>query len=141
MIDATGVAALYSTRIFPFYGVPKRIISDQDPRFTTQFIQQLCTTLGIDQNLSTAYHPQMDGQLEQANQRVEQYLQIYGNKEKDDWVDLLLLAQFVYNSWKNKSIGATPFDLLIGHTPTIQLQTSEIFIPELTQQKEWLEQG
>ena len=67
-IDATGVAELYSTQVFPFYGVPKRIISDWDPRFTAQFIQQLCTTLGINQNLSMAYHPQTDGQLEWANQ-------------------------------------------------------------------------
>ena len=75
-IDTTGVAVLYSAWIFPFYGIPKRIISDRDPRFTAQFIQQLCTVLGINQNLSTAYHPQMDGQSEQANQRVEQYLRI-----------------------------------------------------------------
>ena len=58
-IDATGVAALYSVQIFPFYGIPKRIISDQDLRFTARFIQQLCIILGISQNLSMAYHPQM----------------------------------------------------------------------------------
>jgi transposase InsO family protein len=67
-IDATGVAVLYSARIFPFYGIPKRIISDQDPQFTAQFIQQLCTTLGISWNFSMAYHPQTDGQSERANQ-------------------------------------------------------------------------
>ena len=120
-IDATGVAALYSAWIFPFYGIPKRIISDRDPRFTTQFIQQLCIILGINQNLSTAYHPQTDGQSERVNQRVEQYLRIYGNEEKNDWANLLPLTQFIHNSWRNESIGATPFDLLIGHTPTIQV--------------------
>ena len=119
------------TRIFPFYGIPKRIISDQDPRFTAQFIQQLCITLRISQNLSTAYHPQMDGQSERANQQVEQYLQIYGNEEKNDWANLLPLAQFVHNSWRNESIGTTPFDLLIEHTPMIQVQSSEMSIPEL----------
>ena len=79
-----------------------------------------------------AYHPQMDGQSEQANQRVEQYLQIYGNEEKNDWADLLPLAQFVHNSWRNESIGVTPFNLLIGHTPMIQVQGGEMSIPELT---------
>ena len=140
-IDATGVAILYSTQIFPFYGIPKRIVSDWDPRFTAWFIQQLCTILGINQNLSTAYHPQTDGQSERANQRIEQYLRIYGNKEKNDWVDLLPLAQFVHNSWRNESIGATPFDLLIGHTPTVQVLSSETSIPELMRRKEWLERG
>ena len=67
-IDTAGVTALYSARIFPFYGILKWIISDRDLQFTAQFIQQLCTTLGISRNLSTAYHPQMDGQSEQANQ-------------------------------------------------------------------------
>ena len=68
MIDATEVAVLYSAQIFPFYGVPRQIISDRDPWFTAQFIQQLCTILGISRNLSMAYHPQTDGQSERANQ-------------------------------------------------------------------------
>jgi hypothetical protein len=67
-IDAVGVASLYAKRVFPFYGVSRKIISDQDPRFTAQFAKELCGTLKIDQNLSTAYHPQMDGQSERVNQ-------------------------------------------------------------------------
>jgi hypothetical protein len=81
-IDATGVASLYAERIFPFYGIPRRVISDRDPRFTAQFAKKLCETLNIDQNLSTAYHPQTDGQSERANQRVEQYLRIYGMRNR-----------------------------------------------------------
>jgi hypothetical protein len=83
----------------------------------------------------------MDGQSERANQRVEQYLRIYGNEEKNDWAELLPLAQFVHNSWRNESVGATPFDLLIGHTPTIQVRSNEVSIPELARRKEWLERG
>jgi transposase InsO family protein len=73
-IDAIGVASLYAERIFPFYGIPRRVILDRDPQFTAQFTKELCKQLKIDQNLSTAYHPQTDGQSERANQRVEQYL-------------------------------------------------------------------
>jgi hypothetical protein len=83
-IDVPGVAALYAQRVFPFFGIPRRVISDRDPRFTARFITELCATLRIDQNLSTVYHPQTDGQSERANQRVEQYLRIYGNDEKND---------------------------------------------------------
>ena len=61
----------------------------------------------------------MDSQSERANQQIEQYLCIYGNKEKDDWVNLLPLAQFVHNSWMNESLNVTPFDLLIGYTLSI----------------------
>ena len=55
-------------------------------------MKELCCVLNISQNLSTAYHPQMDGQSERVNQRVEQYLRIYGNDEQNDWADLLALA-------------------------------------------------
>lgn len=68
IIDAMGIATLYSIRAFHFYSVPKWVISDWDPQFIAQFIQQLCTILGINQNLSTAYYPQTDGQSEQAEQ-------------------------------------------------------------------------
>ena len=73
----------------------------------------------------------MDGQSKWANQRVEQYLRIYGNEEKNNWVSLLPLAQFIHNSWTNESIKATLFKLFIGHTPSIQVQKTEISIPKL----------
>jgi hypothetical protein len=72
---------------------------------------------------------------------VEQYLHIYGNAEQDDWVNLLLLAQYVHNSWINMSMGYTPFDLLIGHTPTINVLSDTMNVPEGNHQKEWLEQA
>ena len=64
MIDRPGVAQLYLTHLVPLFGLPKRIISDRDPRFTSQFTTHLCKALGIKQNLSTAFHPQTDGQTE-----------------------------------------------------------------------------
>ena len=63
-INAEQTAKLYATYVLPHYGLPHRIISDQDPRFTSVFSRELCHTLGITQNISTAYHPQTDGQLE-----------------------------------------------------------------------------
>ena len=83
----------------------------------------------------------MDGQSERANQRVEQYLRIYGNKEKDNWVKLLPLAQYTHNIWMNESTKATPFELLIGHTPTMEVQETGVSVPEITRRKAWLERG
>jgi Chromo (CHRromatin Organisation MOdifier) domain len=105
------------------------------------FVRAVCAQLNIKQNISTAYHPQTDGQLEQANAQVEQYLRIYGNAEQDNWVELLPMAQYVHNSWINTSTGYTPFDLLIGHTPTVNVSTDVTNVPEVAQQKEWLEQA
>ena len=63
-IDATNTAKLYATYILPHYGLPNHIISDHNPHFTFSFTQELCHALSIDQNISTAYHPQTDGQSE-----------------------------------------------------------------------------
>ncbi len=124
-ITAEGVAKLYATQIFPHYGIPNKIISDRDPRFTGEFFKTLCTSLGIDQNLSTAYHPQTDGQSERTNQWLEQYLRIYGNNLQNDWADWLAMAQYVHNAWINETTKNTPFDLLIGITPRAHQQTEE----------------
>lgn len=73
-ITAEGVAELYARHVFPHYRIPSKIISDRDPRFTGKFWTTLCQTLGIQRNLSTAFHPQTDGQSERTNQWTEQYL-------------------------------------------------------------------
>jgi hypothetical protein len=140
-INAPGVAELYAQRVFPFFRIPRQVISDRDPRFTARFTTELCKILKIDQNLSTAYHPQTDGQSERANQRVEQYLRIYSNDEKSDWAELLLMAQYTHNAWKNESIQATPFKVLIGSMPTIQIEEKDLAVPEIARRKEWLERG
>jgi hypothetical protein len=66
-INTTEVAVIYACQVFPHYGMPKKIISDRDPHFTTNFACTVCAQLNIKQNISTAYHPQTDGQSEQAN--------------------------------------------------------------------------
>jgi hypothetical protein len=91
-IDAMGVAELYGKHVFPHYGTPQRVISDRDPRFTATAMKELCKSLGIQQNISTAYHPQTDGQSERTNQWLEQYLRIFGNGAQTDWAQWLPLA-------------------------------------------------
>ena len=66
-IDSEGVATLYATHVIPHYGVPRKIISDRDVRFTSKFTTDLCRLLDIHQNISTAYHPQTDGASERTN--------------------------------------------------------------------------
>jgi hypothetical protein len=98
----------------------------------SKFSKELCAQLQIDQNISTAYHPQTDGQSEQSNQWLEQYLQIYSNFQQDDWAQWLPITQYVHNSWPSTTTRQTPFDLLIGFTPRIrenQQQTTNI--PEI----------
>ena len=131
-ITAEDVATLYAKNVFPHYGIPRKVISDRDPRFTGQFTTELCRKLGIKQNLSTAYHPQTDRQSERSNQWLEQYLRIFGDYAQNDWADWLPLAQFVHNTWMNETTKQSPFNLLIGGLPTSHYPMTE---PMLTDDK------
>jgi hypothetical protein len=67
-------ATLYAKHVFARYGLPTKIISNCDPWFASKFTRELCKLLGIQQNISMVYHPRTDGQSEQSNQWLEQYL-------------------------------------------------------------------
>jgi len=73
-ITADQTAALYLNHVWKNFSLPHKIISDRGMQFTAHFTQALCHLLDINQNLSTAYHPQTDGQTEHLNQELEQFL-------------------------------------------------------------------
>jgi RNase H-like domain found in reverse transcriptase/Integrase zinc binding domain/Chromo (CHRromatin Organisation MOdifier) domain len=130
-VDALGVAQMFAKSVFPYYGAPRRVISDRDPRLVGKFATGLCDILGIEQNISTAYHPQTDGQSERTNQSLEQYLRIYTNYNQDNWADWLPTAQYMHNSWPNITTGKTPYELLMGHTPSLPNQPVTTTVPSL----------
>ena len=106
-ITGTGIAQLYFNHIYKWFGLLTRIISNRDPRFTSHFGKALTKNLGIQQNLSTAYHPQTDGLSERKNQWVKQYLQLIAvNQNK--WSEWLPLATVVHNNSSNTTTGMTP---------------------------------
>ena len=118
-INAKSTAKLYATYVLPHYGLPTHIISDRDPHFTSTFSRELCRTLGINQNISMAYHPQTDGQSERTNQRLEQYLRIFIDYHQQNWASLLPLAQYTLNTWPNATTKKAPFELIMGHIPQV----------------------
>ena len=66
-ITGEGIAQLYMNHVYKWFGLPKKVISDRDPRFTSHFGKALTWRLGIEQNLSMAFHPQTDGLSERKN--------------------------------------------------------------------------
>jgi len=132
-IDSEGVALLYVNHIIPHYGIPQKIISDQDVCFVSKFSSELCRLLSIKQNISMAYHPQTDGASERTNQMLEQYLHIFCGTQQNNWHVWLLLAQYTKNSWPSATTKKTPFDLLIGYTPQIHQPTRKTDIPSIQQ--------
>lgn len=78
-LTAMGMAQVYQDRVWSKHGLPRKIISDRGPQFTAKFMRDLNEVVGITSNLSTAYHPQTDGQTEHINQEIEQYLRVFVN--------------------------------------------------------------
>ncbi len=78
--------------------------------------------LGIKKKLSTAFHPQTDGQTERQNSTMEAYLKVFVNWEQDDWARLLPMAEFAYNNAKSASIGHILFELNCGYHPRVSFE-------------------
>ena len=97
-----------------YYGLPDSIISDGGSVFISKFWSSLCYFLGIKQQLSTAFHPQTDGQTKRQNSTMEAYLQAFVNFEQNNWARLLPMAEFAYNNAKNASTGYILFELNCG---------------------------
>lgn len=119
--DALGVAELLREQVFRLHGVPKNIVSDRDVRFTSEFFKSLCGALGIAQHMSTANHPETDGQTERVNRCLEDYLRHYVAPDQRNWEELLCMAEFAYNSAWHESVQNTPFYLTYGYNPSTPL--------------------
>jgi hypothetical protein len=130
-IDSEGVAQLLLIHVIPHYGLPKKIISDRDPRLTSKYATELCRLLDIKQNISTVYHPQTDGASERTNQSLEQYLRLFCGTQQNHWHTWLPLAQYTKNSWPSATTKKAPYDLLIGYTPRIHQPRRKSDIPAI----------
>ncbi|KAD4180551.1 hypothetical protein E3N88_29142 [Mikania micrantha] len=108
------LAKLYINEIVVRHGVPLSIISDRDNRFTSRFWQSLQKSLGTQLNLSTAYHPQTDGQSERTIQTLEDMLRTCVLDFGGNWDSHLPLIEFSYNNSYHNSIGCAPFEALYG---------------------------
>ena len=116
-ISSRGVAQIYRDEIWKLHGIPHKVLSDRGPQFASEFTKELFKGLGIERTMSTAYHPQTDGQTERINREVETYLRMYCNYDQDDWTEWLSLAEFQYNDKQHSGTQETPFFLNYGRHP------------------------
>lgn len=103
-------AHLMIRHVFSKHGFPESIISDRDSLFTSYFWQAICDQLKIERRMSTAFHPQTDGQTERMNAVLEQYLRAYINYQQNDWADWLSLAEFAISATPSSTTKMTPFE-------------------------------
>ena len=131
-INAEGTVALYIKHVFMHFGLPSKIISDRDPRFASKFTRELCNIVGIEQNISTAYHPRTDGQSEHTNQWLETFLCFVTDYKQHDWATYLPMAQFAHNNWPSDTMRKSPFFLLMGYNPCADWHHATSPLPQVT---------
>ena len=124
-INSEGIADLYYREIFQLHGLPLGFISDRGPQFASRLTRNLLHHLGIQSNLTTAYHPQSNGQTERANQEIEKYLRLYTSRRQDDWDVHLPMAEFVMNSRIHSAHKRTPFEVVYGYSPLFNIPVGQ----------------
>src|SRR5258707_829274 len=94
MVDTPQVAQLFLIHVFSKHGVPAHVTSDRGSEFVSHFFHSLGKPLWMMLHFTLCYHLEGDGQMEHANQVLEQYIRVYCNYQQDNWSDLLPLAEF-----------------------------------------------
>ncbi|GJS12341.1 putative reverse transcriptase domain-containing protein [Tanacetum coccineum] len=123
---------LYIKEIVTRHGVPISIISDRDSHFTSRFWQSLQNALGTRLDMSTAYHPETDGQSERTIQTLEDMLRACVIDFGKGWDKHLPLVEFSYNNSYHASIKAAPFEALYGRKCRSPVCWAEVGDSQLT---------
>ncbi|GJZ50196.1 putative reverse transcriptase domain-containing protein [Tanacetum coccineum] len=133
------LARMYLKEVVTRHGIPVSIICDRDPRFASNFWRSLQKALGTSLDMSTAYHPQTDGQSERTIQTLEDMLRACVIDFGNGWVKHLPLVEFSYNNSYHASIKAAPFEALYGRkcrSPVCWAEVGEVQLtgPEIVQE-------
>ncbi|GAU51985.1 hypothetical protein TSUD_417850, partial [Trifolium subterraneum] len=133
------LAEIYVEQIIRLHGIPSSIVSDRDPKFTSRFWESLQEALGTKLRLSSAYHPQTDGQSERTIQSLEDLLRACVLEQGESWDSCLPLIEFTYNNSFHSSIGMAPSEALYGRrcrTPLCWYESGETVVlgPDIVQE-------
>jgi len=115
--SAEGLARLFRDNMWKLHGLPKSIILDRGLQFVAGIMRELNEMLRIKSKLSTAFHPQIDGQTERVNQELEQYLRMFIDHRQEQWPEWLGTAEFVYNNKVHSSTKMLSFKANYGQDP------------------------
>jgi len=138
--SASDLTKIFAWEVWRFHGSPTDIVSDRDSRFTSETWKEFLGLLAMRPRMSTAFHPQTDGQTERLNQTIEAYLRAFVEREQNNWVSLLPMAEFAYNNSGTMGNGVSPFYANYGYHPaTIDPPSSEPLNPASTVYAHWMQ--
>ena len=129
-INTSELAKLFISHVFTKHGISSHVTSDHGSEFVSRFFHSLGTALDMKLHFTSGYHPKGDGQTEQTNQTLEQYLRVYCNYQQSNWSDLLPLAEFTYNNAPSATTGISPFYANKGYHPNLSVQVERELVSE-----------
>ncbi|KAK8938871.1 hypothetical protein KSP39_PZI011490 [Platanthera zijinensis] len=118
---AEGVAQVFMDGVFRLHGLPASIVSDRGAVFVSDFWQALFRSMKVQLKLSSAYHPQTDGQTEVVNRCIESYLRCMCFDRPRGWAEWLPLAEWWYNTTFHSAIHMTPYEVVYGQEPVLHI--------------------
>jgi hypothetical protein len=130
-MKASELSWIYRREIVRLHGLPRSIISDRDPKFTSKWWKELHKILGTKLLMSTSFHPQTDGQTERANRNVGQIFRTIVRHNQKDWIDRVDLTEFAINASISETTKYAPFELNGGYMPSMikEIRADEV-IPQ-----------
>jgi hypothetical protein len=113
-LSSQELAVIFAREVIRLHGFPTSIVTDRDVRFTSMFWRDLCKCFGTKLGMSTAFHPQTDGQTERMNRYLEELLRHYVSPTMNDWDLQLVPLEFAINKAKQDSTNMSPFEVMYG---------------------------
>ena len=115
--SAESVAQAFFSEVVRLHGVPQSMVSDRDTVFTSLFWQELMRLMGTKLHMTTAFHPQSDGQSESANRVIIMYLRCPTGDRPRQWLRWPPWAEYLFNTAYQSSLRDTPFRVVYGRDP------------------------